>query len=290
MSPKGEIRLSIVMPVYGNWVDTLATLRALDAQESKQFRVLIADDGSPSEAPAEIHQFGFTQYDRQVNVGFAANCNRAARMAVAQGATHLLFLNNDTEFSSQFVGAWLRTIAERPEAIISPIIYWFRKPESVWYSGGKLTVWTPFVRLAQEFPKTTKVDVVCGCALLIPVTAWHRLAGFDETFKVYFEDFDLALRAKALGIPVLVGASPELHVWHKVSGSFRGEGAWAQQYHLLASRLKFVRRHFTGAKRLVGYSLTVPHLFAIFLLSFPELPNLKLLWNAAARGMKEGAR
>ncbi len=289
MSRKNEIRLVVIIPVYGNWDDTLATLDALAKQDCKQFHVLIADDGSPSPPPPGIHNYEFAVYHRQPHGGFAVNCNRAARAALDRGATHLLFLNNDTDFSRDFAGGWLRTIANLPNAIISPVIFWFKNPASVWFSGGRMTVLTPFVRLSRRFQQTQAVDVVCGCTLLVPVGAWTQLNGFDETFALYFEDFDLALRANQAGIPVMVAADADLRVWHKVSGSFRGEGAWKQQYLLLTSRLWFIRRHYQGPRKLLCYGLACAHLAAMALVCIPEVPNPKLLWRATVRGLADSA-
>lgn len=289
MSHSDKIRLVIVIPVYGNWEDTLATLRSLERQDCREFRVVVADDGTPEEAPDEVHDFAFATYVKGPNAGFAGNCNRAARMAIESGATHILFLNNDTDFSSEFVGGWLRAAEALPGAIVSPNVYWYSRPEAVWFSGGAMSMWTPFVRLAREYRETTQVEIVCGCVLLVPVAEWEQLNGFDERFKVYFEDFDLALRAKAAGIPIFVDAAPEVRTWHKVSGSFRKGNAWAQQYYLLTSRLQFIRRHFRWPMRAVCYVLVVLHLLAVFLDNVPEIPSPKLVWRAAARGMAGGA-
>ena len=89
MSARSEVQLTVIIPVYGNWTDTVATLESLAVQSCGKFRVILADDGSPSEAPAEIHGFGFVEYSKGSNLGFAGNCNRAAGMAIAAGATHL---------------------------------------------------------------------------------------------------------------------------------------------------------------------------------------------------------
>lgn len=287
MSPGNDIRFFVIIPVYGNWVDTIETLRALAKQECRNFRVLIADDGTPSEAPPEIHSFGFAEYLKKPNLGFGGNCNRAANIAIQQGATHLLFLNNDTEFSPEFIGTWLNTVQRLPHAIISPLIYWFDKPDSIWFSGGKMSLFTPYVRLSQAFSETTLVDIVCGCTLLVPVKEWMQLRGFDENFVVYFEDFDLTLRAKSAGISTYVVPDPQLRVWHKVSGSFRGNRVWKQQYHMLASRVLFIRRYFRGVERGLSYGLTVLHLMAMIAERLPQLPNPRLLWRAATRGASE---
>src|SRR5271167_3245607 len=128
MSPKSEIRLFVIVPVFGNWDETMDCLRALEAQTTRQFDVLIADDGSPELPPPDIHGLSLTTYLRHPHRGFAANCNAAAREAIRRGATHLLFLNNDTAFSLRFLEAWLSTVAVLPEAILSPNIYWYDDP------------------------------------------------------------------------------------------------------------------------------------------------------------------
>ena len=74
-SPAGEIRLFVIVPVYGNWEDTHDCLAALAAQTCGQFEVLVADDGSPVPPPACVGQFPFVRYTRRSHRGFAANCN-----------------------------------------------------------------------------------------------------------------------------------------------------------------------------------------------------------------------
>lgn len=285
MSRANDLQFFVIIPVYGNWGDTIETLQALAKQECKEFRVLIADDGSPTEAPAAIHNFAFAEYIKQSNLGFGGNCNRAANIAIQQGASHLLFLNNDTAFSPGFIGAWLNTVRSLPQAILSPHIYWFDKPETVWFSGGKMSLFAPFVRLSEAFRETTLVDIVCGCTLLVPVKEWTLLQGFDESYAVYFEDFDLCLRAKSAGIPTYVVPDPQLRVWHKVSGSFRGNAVWTQQYHLLTSRIIFIRRHYRGFERGVSYGLAALHLLVMIAQRLPQLPSVRLLWRAVVKGV-----
>jgi len=281
-----DIRLHVIIPVYDNWEDTLACLRMLAVQSSMQFQVTIADDGSPSPPPEQIHSFAFANYMRNSNRGFAGNCNIAASEAIARGATHLLFLNNDTSFSSAFIECWLRTVATIPDAILSPMIYWFNKPSKVWYSGGAFTIWMPFLKLRREYRERTEVDIVSGCALLAPAVEWRRLGGFDERYRMYFEDVDLSLRAKAAGSRVYIVPDNDLKVLHKVSGSFRGAGTWRQEYLLMTSRLIFIRTHYRGLKKYVCLGLSCVHLAAVVLLSLPEFPKPRLLWRSIVDGRR----
>ncbi len=284
MLRRSDIRLYVIVPVYNNWEDTLECLRMLQAQSNSQFQVIIADDGSPSPPPSSIHSLAFAEYVRNSNRGFAGNCNAAATEAMARGATHLLFLNNDTSFSSGFIECWLSTVAATPDGILSPMVYLFEKPSEVWYSGGDFTIWMPFFKLRREYHQITPVDIVSGCALLVPAKHWRRLGGFDENFRMYFEDVDLSLRAKALGCRAYIVPDNDLKVRHKVSGSFRGAGPWPQQYMLLSSRLIFIRRHYSGLNKCICLGLTCAHLATITILSLPEFPKPGLLWRSIVEG------
>lgn len=284
MLHRSDIRLYVIIPVYENWEDTLECLRMLQAQSSMQFQVIVADDGSPSPPPEPIHGFAFAEYTRNSNRGFAANCNAAAGDAIARGATHLLFLNNDTSFSFGFIECWLRTVAAMPDAVLSPIVYWFDKPSEVWYSGGDLTIWIPFFKLRREYRELTEVDIVSGCALLAPADHWRRLGGFDQRYRMYFEDVDFSLRAKAMGGRAYIVPDNDLKVRHKVSGSFRGAGTWRQQYMMMSSRLIFIRTHYHGLKKCICLGLSCVHLAAILVLSLPEFPKARLLWRSIVDG------
>ncbi len=248
-------RVFVIIPVYGNWEDTVECLRALESQTTRDFRVLVADDGSPTPPPSVIHQFPLVLYMKNEHAGYGSTCNQAAQRAIALGATHLLFLNSDTSFTSGFMGNWMRRVAEIPEAILSPLIYWSRYPTRIWSSGGRFTVLTPFVRSRKYFGQVTEVDVVTGCAFLVPVGPWTTLGGFDAKYRMYFEDFDFTLRAKENGIRTYVVPDPELRVMHRVFGSFRG-AVWGKHYLMLTSSLIFIRTHYRGMEKPVCFALS----------------------------------
>lgn len=274
----------VIVPVFGNWDDTLQCLAALESQSATNFQILIADDGSDTPPPAAIHHFSRARYIRYENAGFGANCNRAAREAIAAGATHLLFLNSDTTFGPRFMEQWIRRVREIPGGIMSPLIYWAHNPGQVWSSGGKLTVFTPFCRSRASYGAVTEVDTVTGCAILVPVDGWNALGGFDPRYTTYFEDFDLTLRAKTIGIRTYVLPDPELNVLHHVSGSFRNT-VWRKHYLMLESSLIFIRSHYRGVPRTICFVLSAAHLAITAIRSLPKLPRPRLLWRAIARGL-----
>jgi len=282
--PAKTIRLAVIIPVYGNWDDTLQCLSSLASQDTEEFQVLIADDGSPTPPPDAVHNFAFACYRKDEHVGYSANCNRAAREAIALGATHLLMLNSDTNFGNAFIRRWIQRATEMPDDILSPVIYWQRYPTRIWSSGGKFGIFTPYIRSRTRFTQVTEVDIVAGCALFVPVRAWVELGGFNPRYWMYFEDFDLTLRAKGKGIRTFVPPDPELYVWHQVSGSFRGLDVWRKNYLYITSSLIFIQSHYRGIRKLLCLCLSGLHLCLTTILSLPRLPEPPLLWGAITRG------
>ena len=284
-SPLPAIRLAVIIPVYGNWEDTLDCLRMLAGQSSGEFRVFLSDDGSPQSPPDEVSSFRFVTYLRNPHAGFAAACNAGARAACDSGYTHLLLLNNDTAFEAGFIEAWLSKVCAFPRAIMGPIIYFYDQPGVVWYSGGPDSIAVPFFRFTRRFASQTAVDVLTACVLLVPTDIWRKCDGFDERFVTYYEDFDFMLRAREMGVAAYVVVEPSLKVLHKASRTTLSRGQWHRDYRMIASRLLFIRRRYAGIERMMCLCLAIPHLAMIMLANLPSLPNPRLLWNAVREGL-----
>jgi len=178
-------------------------------------------------------------------------------------------------------------VQTRPDSILSPLIFWHNDPSRIWFSGGHLSIWTPFFRTTGGCAEATPTDFVAGCALLVPASCWSRLGSFDERYVTYFEDLDYTLRATHRGIPVFLVPDPALRVLHKVGGSFGGRRSWPREYRLLTSSLVFIRAHFRGARRFAGFFLSGARLAAVLVLSLPRLPRPRLLWDAIMRGFTD---
>jgi GT2 family glycosyltransferase len=288
MWSESKIRLAVIVPVWGNWHDTAECLHSLSLQTAKDFIVIVADDGSPEPPLRDLWSADSAIYVRYPHRGFAATCNDAAEAAIGRGASHLLFLNSDTICPEELMEGSLRTMERSPEAIISPTIYRHDRPARVWFSGGRVGVLTPFAACRKVYSRITNVDIVSGCALVVPATCWKELGGFDARYVTYYEDFDFVLRARACGISVCV--DPSLRVLHKGSASFRGAGVWPQQYLLLSGSLIFIRGHYRGWKRIVCLCLKPAHILAVLVLNLPRLPDFGLLWKAWVRGLTTPVR
>jgi len=283
------VRLGIVVPVYGNWADTLECLGTLAAQTCRAFHVFVVDDGSPEAAPDAVRGFPFVTYLRRAHGGFAAACNAGVDAAADGDCTHVLLLNDDTAFATGFVAAWLETIAACPAAILGPMICHFDRPDTVWYSGGPRSIAVPFFRYRRRYTTQTPVDVLTGCVLLVPVEVWRQLDGFDERYVTYYEDFDFVLRARDAGVPVYLLVEPELRVLHKVSRTTLRDGRWPRDYRMIASRLVFIRRRYAGFARALCLVATIPHLVTTVITNLPALPDPRRLGSAIRTGLTADA-
>ena len=82
------------------------------------------------------------------------------------------------------------------------------------------------------------VPIVSGCFMLLRGEAFRRLGGFDPRFFLYFEDFDLSLRAAGLGRIVHV---PAIRIVHH--GGHAARKGWKHIRMFARSGFQFFDKH-----------------------------------------------
>ncbi len=131
----------------------------------------------------------------------------------------LLFLNNDTITTTDFVSRVLREFGEDPLlGIAGPRL--LNADGSFQLSGGDLPTFAVEIRdkllhglvdrklgpalnfAERQSIKKRNAEWVTGAALFIRADLFGRLGGFDERFFMFFEDKDLCLRARDAGYSV----------------------------------------------------------------------------------------
>ena len=224
-------RVSIIIPVYGELPYTLACLRSLVRYAGQApFEVIVVDDASPDESAAALAQVGGLRLLRNAsNLGFGGSCNAGA--AVARGE-FLLFLNNDTQVTKDWLDALLCCFAERADCGIagSRLVYPDGRLQEagglVFADGSSWTVGRFEPRDAPAFRYRREVDYVSGAALMIRRDVFQRVGGFDARYApAYYEDTDLAFAVRQLGLRVYYEpASTVIHCEGITSGIDLGDG------------------------------------------------------------------
>lgn len=87
-------------------------------------------------------------------------------------------------------------------------------------------------RLAQ--PRLTEVPLLSGCFMLLRAAHARRIGGFDTSYFLYFEDYDLCMRLREVGSLVY---APQVSIVH-YGGNAAAKG-WRHRRWFLRSALRF---------------------------------------------------
>jgi GT2 family glycosyltransferase len=254
----GTESVTAVVPHYGDPATPRPLLGALLAQERGiDLHIVLVDDASPEPFPALP---GVEVVRREVNGGFGAAVNTGA--AVADGDL-LLVLNSDLEVGPTFVADLVDGARPWMPAVVSPRVV---GPDAAELPTGRyfprarhqVTEWLiPLARWRETDAlhravghdvdargEEAVVDWVVAAALLLPVSDFRAVGGFDERFFMNSEEVDLQRRLRERGLPSVVLASPT--VVHAGGGSSDVDRrrAW-----LVRSRLEYADK-WGGRRRL----------------------------------------
>ncbi|MEZ4677699.1 MAG: glycosyltransferase family 2 protein [Caldilineaceae bacterium] len=94
---------------------------------------------------------------------------------------------------------------------------------------------------AADMTNSRTVDQIIGAFFLIRRAVFELCAGFDERFFVYFEEVDLALRAKRLGYSSYYLA--DVSAFH-VGGGLTGQVKARRLFYSLRSRIQYAQKHY----------------------------------------------
>jgi GT2 family glycosyltransferase len=268
--------------------DTRECLASLEALAPPPAGIVVVTNGREDfdEASAREVCPRLTVVPSPVNLGYGGGCNLGARSLAVAAVDVLLFLNNDTVVAPGLLAPIVAAFEARPgTGIVAPVVMYYDDPTRIWSAGGFVHPLLGYTRHhgygARKLPSAERgVDFVSGCALAVRRTLFERLGGFDESYFHYFEDVDLCARAQAAGQDVLT--IPVASVRHKVSAAAGERGTdrlnRTQAYYFSRNRVLFVRRDFTGVRRIVALASQ-----ALVLLPYE-------LAKAAARGNWPEAR
>lgn len=188
------------------------------------------------------------------NPGFGAGHNAAFKRAA--GADFFLVANPDLEFASESIAAGLDFMQAHPAlAFIAPALVEAQgrlRPACYTYPD-LLTLALRALGVAADHPRIAAYEcrqwdarmprfnppLVSGCCLLFRAASYRQLKGFDARYFLYFEDFDLALRARRLGLAYAY--CPSMQVRHAGGGVARK--GYVHMLYFIRSAWRFFNTH-----------------------------------------------
>lgn len=186
--------------------------------------------------------------ENERNLLFAAGNNTGIRRALADGAQHILLLNNDTEVEPHFAARMLGALhGDGSIGIVGPKILYFDDPRKIWYGGGDFhpLLGVPRHRNIRRIDgafddRRRDTGYVTGCALLVRRAVIEDIGMLDPAYTMYCEDVDFCLRARAAGWRCVY--EPAAVIWHKVSSSSGGGMTPYKLEHRLRSTYRLFAR------------------------------------------------
>lgn len=263
------ITISVVLynpdlPALERMFASLGTALTDERQGSKsstQASVVLTDHSNVPLSPQCLIRFStaaaegisISYFHDKTNPGFGAGHNRAFKQVVGQG--YFLVANPDLVFLPGSLACGV-SFLECHEAIglLAPALYepmgelrpaCFRYPDiptlmARWMGGGRSAKLSFYYEYRDWVPERVNFDpmLVSGCCMLFRTSVFQRLGGFDAKYFLYFEDFDLSLRAAA---STRLAYVPGLAVIHAGGGA--GKKGWRHAIMFLRSAYRFFSKH-----------------------------------------------
>jgi GT2 family glycosyltransferase len=236
----------IILLNYNGAKDTLECLKSIQKITYPNYKVIIVDNYSEDLSEEIIIKWlknnkenydylNLTKGDNLVskslykytfiqsgeNRGFGAGNNIGIKYAINNYTDYVLILNNDTIVDPQFIEPMVKmSDIDKSIGIVSGKIYYYDKPNVLWFNGGKFNNITgkishyDYNKLDNEI-EHKDISFISGCMWLIPKSIFDIVGLIDEDFFMYYEDVAYCHRLKRHNYKLAI--APESKIFHKVN-------------------------------------------------------------------------
>lgn len=222
-----------------------------------KYEIIVIDNDEEKTIQNELQKkFPKIIYVPNENKGFGQANNVGSRQAKGD---YLFFLNPDTKIFPDTIDSLVSFLEKNKKTgIVAPLLH---NMQGLAYQQGSQQL-TPFKaiiclsfinKLLPDNPvakkyflkdwdkKTLKqVDVIPGTAFMIKKNLFQKINGFDEKFFLYFEEFDLCKRVKALDRKIFI--YPQAKVFHSWGSSTKSREDIKNIFS--KSRFYYLKKHF----------------------------------------------
>jgi GT2 family glycosyltransferase len=243
--------------VIGDLLDSLP--KALDGLTAD---VVVVDNGSRDGTRELVAELDGCRLVRSANVGYAGGINRGVREAAPAQA--ILVLNPDVRLHPGAIPPLLAALREPLTGIAAPRVLTpqgelhlsLRREPTLLRALGltrtRLPVFSEYVHGQSAYARPRTADWALGAVLLMSRDCYETLGGWDETYFLYSEETDLALRARDAGL--VTRYEPRSVAVHIGGQSGRSHRTHAMQ---IVNRVRLYRRRHGVAASWAYYWLVV---------------------------------
>lgn len=189
----------------------------------------------------------------EANLGFAGGNNIGLRYALADSnCQYCWILNNDTVVEPDALAAMVRLMQRRPEVGLCgslTLSYWnprlVQAQGGMTYNGwtGRVPKVTPYLEADLDV-RPARMDYVNGASMLASRAFLDKIGLMEESYFLYFEELDWAMRAKG---KFALGYARDSVIYHKEGATIgtnldRKKRSLLSERYLSRNRVLFTRR------------------------------------------------
>ena len=242
-------------------IGALLSSLAADRESGVRTRVYVIDNASADKTRDVVRKAKprVTLIENSANAGYGAANNRAASVAIEDGAEYLAFVNPDARVSPGWLTPIVARLAARPDlACVQPRIMLAADPDRANSLGNRIHFLgfgftAGYGERYEPGAALAPCSYASGCACVFRAADFAAAGGFDPGFFLYHEDQDLGWRLRQAGKAIEVEA--ESVVYH----DYRYDGGGSKFYFLERNRWAFLLIHY----RLRTLLLVLPALVAM---------------------------
>ena len=296
-------KVFVILLNYNGAKDTIDCLKSLANISYNNYNIIIVDNASTDDSVIQIENYlssngldytmvfssnEITENDglhakltilkTGHNGGYGYGNNVGIKYALKNFADYILIINNDTVVEKNFLEPMVRLCEEDKNiGIVSGKIYFYDKPDVIWFNGGKYYPYTAKLvhinfnekDIGQKPPEV--ITFISGCLWLIPKNIFNNVGLINEEYFMYVEDLEFCCRVLRENYTLKV--CEESIIYHKVGGSSGGYLSEFSTYWSSKNHFKFIKSEQKKLSKLCAY---------IYLLIFKSLKigikgNYKLL-------------
>lgn len=198
--------IGIVIPVWNLWEKmTFPCLQSLVKHtQLADIHVYLVDNASTDKTATHAEKMGrslfgeghFTYIRNQENLGFAVACNQGAEEARKDGHEYILFLNNDTVVTRNWLPPLVKALDNPRVGMVGPLLLF--PNGTVQHCGVTVTPIQQVGHIYSDFQPThpavlrkRKFRIITGAVLLCRTEQFFAVGKFFEGYKNGMEDIDL---------------------------------------------------------------------------------------------------
>jgi GT2 family glycosyltransferase len=248
---EGAARIVVAVLTWHGEAVTRRCLTSLSRLDGWPFPTVVIDNASGTgEGERLAVEFGgpVTALTLPTNEGVPGGYNAALRKGFADGATHVLLLNNDVVFPDPRLVSRLLAATGPKVAAVGPVVL---DPDGSIFSAGGLMDWRRgrphHRRRTLRTDEPYDAEWLDGPCLLVSLEAVRAIGGLAPEYFMYSEELDWGVRARRGGYRLLV--EPRTAVQH--DRSTRRPTMRVRELSL-RNAILFMRRSATGGENVTS--------------------------------------